>query len=183
MPLNDVQLVGLRQTIKHFERTVESMVNAGAGQIGGPQTTQLFHEAGRIIGTLKGYSRQFKQTERAINNAMRVRPRQQIGAFGPQQARSRMLQLKQTEQQRDATLKRVLRLVGGGPIPRDFQHKGLVDIVNKIEKMFTEIGEVPVYDDGPVFLPGQQPAGGGWVGVLHVMVLILELLRARQAGK
>jgi hypothetical protein len=185
MALNDVQLVQLRQLFKHYERTIKAMVDDGARSIRHQNNTQLFHEAGRIIEKLKGYRRKFQQTERAIHNAAHVRPRQQIGAFGPQQARSRMVQLKQTERERDATLKRVLTLVGGGALAADFQHKGIIDIANKIEKQFTEIGEAynPHLDDGPVFLPGHQPAGGGWVAVLHVMLLIMELIRARQAGK
>lgn len=185
MALNDVQLVQLRQLFKHYERTIKALVDDGARSVRHHHNTQLYHEAGRIIGKLKRYKDKFKQTERAIHNAAHTRPRRQIGAFGPQQARSRMVQLQQTERERDATLKRVLAMVGGGALAADFQHKGIVDITNKIEKQFTEIGEAfnPVLDDRPVFMPGQQPGGGSWIAMLHLMVLVLELIRARQAGK
>ena len=80
MALNDAQLASMRQLLKHYERTITALVKDGAQSIRHADNTRLFHEVGKIRDKLVFYKKKFGQTGNAIGNAMRVHPRQQIGA-------------------------------------------------------------------------------------------------------
>ncbi|MGK0361726.1 MAG: hypothetical protein ACI9U2_004044 [Bradymonadia bacterium] len=173
MALNDAELVRLRLVLKKYEDTIEAMLDDRT-RTAGQTATQ--HQA--LLEKLRVLMKKFAQTERAVGNAMHIRPRQQVGAFGPGQARSRMSHLTNVRGDAERLIQRIAGLLQTGPMPIDFKHKGIVDIANKIENQFTEIGDAynPILTDGPS-VSAMTHQGGGMTLVFHVLILMLELAR------
>lgn len=174
MALNDAELVRLRIVFKRYEETISTMLEGRAWT-----ASQVVHEHQKMLGKLQTLMRKFRQTEDAIGNAMFRRPRQQIGAFGPSQARSRLTHLNRAKADAEALIRRIAGLLDTAPVPIEFKHKGIVDIANKIEKQFTEIGEADnqILNDGPS-ITALAAQGSSWTLMFHLLILMLELTRA-----